>query len=118
MELMNFFFHELLMRDRRIEAGQILTNAKPPVDDDVVHVHVSSEGERGGRIERVEYVRSLTPKVMAGVRSTAIAWTTAGSVVSVIEMVRAGPLPANGFIKQEEISLAECDREDYSSDAT
>jgi saccharopine dehydrogenase-like NADP-dependent oxidoreductase len=107
MELMNFFFHELLMRDRRVDAGQILTNAKPPVDDDVVHVHVSSEGERDGRLQRVEYVRSFMPKVVAGVRSTAIAWTTAGSVVSVIEMVRAGLLPASGFIKQEDIALVD-----------
>ena len=36
MELMNFFFHELLMRDRRDEAGEILVNAKPPVADDAV----------------------------------------------------------------------------------
>ena len=44
MRLMNFFFHELLMRERRELAGEILTNAKPPVNDDVVYVHVSSEG--------------------------------------------------------------------------
>ncbi|MBT8353769.1 MAG: saccharopine dehydrogenase NADP-binding domain-containing protein, partial [Desulfofustis sp.] len=30
-ELMNFFFHELLMREDRDQAGKILVNAKPPV---------------------------------------------------------------------------------------
>ena len=45
---MNFFFHELLMRERRDLAGEILTNAKPPVDDDVVYVHVSAEGTLDG----------------------------------------------------------------------
>ncbi len=44
VQLMNFFFHELLMRERRELAGEILTHAKPPVDDDVVYVHVSAEG--------------------------------------------------------------------------
>ena len=44
MDLMNFFFHELLMRDRRQLAGEILTHAKPPVDDDVVFVHVAVRG--------------------------------------------------------------------------
>ena len=44
MELMNFFFHELLMRDRRELAGEILTHAKPPVDDDVVYIHVVGRG--------------------------------------------------------------------------
>jgi saccharopine dehydrogenase (NAD+, L-lysine-forming) len=38
-------------------------------------------------------------------RRTAIAWTTAGSVAAVIEMVRAGTLPKQGFLKQEEIPL-------------
>jgi saccharopine dehydrogenase-like NADP-dependent oxidoreductase len=105
MELMNFFFHELLMRERRDEAGVILTNAKPPVDDDVVYVHVASEGESQGQLKRVEYVRSFRPRQIGGTRSTAIAWTTAGSVVSVIEMVRLGLLPAKGFLKQEDIDF-------------
>lgn len=105
MELMNFFFHELLMRDRRDEAGQILTNAKPPVDDDVVYVHVAAEGERNGQLHRAEFVRRYEPKVVAGIRSTAIAWTTASSVVAVIEMVRDGALATSGFLKQEDVDL-------------
>ncbi len=44
VQLMNFFFHELLMREKRDVAGQILTHAKPPVDEDVVHFHVAAEG--------------------------------------------------------------------------
>ncbi|MEP1122731.1 MAG: saccharopine dehydrogenase C-terminal domain-containing protein [Ilumatobacter sp.] len=105
MDLMNFFFHELLMRERREDAGRILTNAKPPVDDDVVYVHVAAEGERDGRLGRAEFVRSYLPKVVGGIRSTAIAWTTASSVVAVIEMVRDGALPSSGFIKQEDVDL-------------
>lgn len=105
MELMNFFFHELLMRERREEAGQILTHAKPPVDDDVVYVHVAAEGVRNGRLGRAEFVRSYFPKVVAGVRSTAIAWTTASSVVAIIEMVRDELLPSSGFLKQEDVDL-------------
>ena len=42
---------------------------------------------------------------IAGKSRTAIAWTTAGSVVAVIEMVRDGALPQKGFLKQEEIPL-------------
>jgi saccharopine dehydrogenase-like NADP-dependent oxidoreductase len=105
MELMNFFFHELLMRERRAEAGTILTNSKPPVDDDVVYVHVASEGETAGQLKRVEYVRSFRPREIGGERSTSIAWTTAGSVVAVVEMVRDGLLPATGFLKQEDIDF-------------
>jgi saccharopine dehydrogenase-like NADP-dependent oxidoreductase len=103
---MNFFFHELLMRERRKEAGEILVNAKPPVQDDVVYVHVAAEGTQNGRMERREFVRGYRPVVVAGKARTAIAWTTAGSVVAIIEMVRDGKLPNSGYLKQEDIPLA------------
>jgi len=105
MQLMNFFFHELLMRERRTLAGEILTNAKPPVSDDVVYVHVSSEGTIDGHLRRSEFVRAYRPRVVAGAPNTAIAWTTAASVVAVIELVRAGRLPQQGLLHQEHISL-------------
>lgn len=104
-ELMNFFFHELLMRERRDLAGAILTHAKPPVDDDVVYVHVSAEGTIGDRLRRREFVRAYYPIEIGGMSRTAIAWTTSASVVAVMEMVRAGKLAGRGFLKQEEIPL-------------
>jgi saccharopine dehydrogenase-like NADP-dependent oxidoreductase len=105
MALMNFFFHELLMRENRAEAGRILTNAKPPVEDDVVYVHVAAEGWTGGALRRREFVRAYYPLEIAGQSRTAIAWTTSASVVAVIEMVRDGALPGKGFLKQEDIPL-------------
>ena len=105
MELMNFYFHELLMREDRERAGRILTHAKPPVNDDVVYIHVSSEGTINEQLKRVEFVRGYLPREVQGIHRTAIAWTTAGSVAAVIEMVRAGSLPQQGFIKQEQIQL-------------
>ncbi|MBI5088791.1 MAG: L-lysine dehydrogenase, partial [Actinobacteria bacterium] len=105
MELMNFFFHELLMRQRRELAGEILTNAKPAVSDDVVYMHVASEGEIDGHLRRLEFVRAYYPRHIAGLQSTAIAWTTASSVASVIELVRDGGVAASGFLKQEDIPL-------------
>jgi saccharopine dehydrogenase-like NADP-dependent oxidoreductase len=106
MRLMNFFFHELLMRERRALAGEILTNAKPPVNDDIVYVHVSAEGTIDGQLQRREFVRAYRPIEVAGGMQRAIAWTTSASVVAVIEMVRDGALPQRGFLKQEEIPLA------------
>ena len=106
MDLMNFFFHELLMREDREKAGEILVNAKPPVNDDVVYIHVAAEGLIDGQLRREEFVRGYKPIDVAGGPQTAIAWTTAGSVVAIIEMVRSGALPSRGFLKQEEISLA------------
>ncbi|TWI92483.1 saccharopine dehydrogenase (NAD+, L-lysine forming) [Roseibium hamelinense] len=102
---MNFFFHELMMRDRREEAGRILVDAKPPVCDDVVYIHVAAEGTADGDLVRREFVRALRPVEIGGRMRTAISWTTASSVVAVIEMLRDGHLPASGFLKQEDIPL-------------
>jgi len=103
--LMNFFFHELLMREDRKKAGEILTNAKPPVNDDIVYVHASAEGLVNGQMHREEFVRGYKPQLIAGKYWRAISWTTAASVAAVIEMVNNGALPQKGFIKQEEIPL-------------
>src|SRR5207244_5040411 len=105
MRLMNFFFHELLMRERRDLAGEILTNAKPPVNDDIVYVHVSSEGVLDTRLQRREFVRAYRPVELAGGMQTEIAWATSASVVAIIEMVREGALPQHGFLKQEAVPL-------------
>ncbi|MBS0326957.1 MAG: L-lysine dehydrogenase, partial [Proteobacteria bacterium] len=106
MRLMNFFFHELLMRERRELAGEILTNAKPPVNDDIVYVHVSAEGMLDQRLQRREFVRAYRPIELVGGMQTAIAWTTSASAVAVIELVRDRVLPQQGFLKQEDVPLS------------
>ena len=90
MRLMNFFFHELLMRERRELAGEILTNAKPPVE------------RRRGLHPRVVRRRRSTDACSAAsscarivhrsgrAAESAIAWTTSASVVAVIQLVRDG----------------------------
>jgi len=93
------------MREQREAAGKILTNAKPPVDDDVVYLHASAEGDSEGKLLRKEFVRAYYPIEISGEMRTAIAWTTSASVCAVVEMVRDGTLPAKGFLKQEEIPL-------------
>lgn len=102
---MNFFFHELLMREDRKTAGVILTNAKPPVNDDVVYIHASVEGLKEGRMFREEFVNAYYPITIDGRQWRAISWTTAASACAVIEMVSNGILPDKGFIKQENILL-------------
>ncbi len=105
VKLMNFFFHELLMREDRDMAGKILTNAKPTVNDDVVFVHASTEGIKGKQLFRDEFVKAYYPIRIGRKTCRAISWTTAASACAVIEMVSNNTLPDKGFIKQEEIPL-------------
>jgi saccharopine dehydrogenase-like NADP-dependent oxidoreductase len=109
-ELMRFFFDELGLRDRRDLAGELLVNAKPPVDDDVVYLHAAVEGlakgvgdTAAGQLTRKQYVRAYQPLVIKGRPWRAISWTTAASAAAVVELVASGRLPDAGFIAQEDI---------------
>lgn len=106
-ELMRFFFEELYMKERREDAGDILVNAKPPVNEDVVYIHAAVEGVKAGRMAREEFVRAYRPRQIAGRAWRAISWTTAASICAVVEMVSNGTLPQTGFLKQEDIPLAD-----------
>lgn len=109
-DLMRFFFDELRLRDRRELAGEILVNAKPPVDDDVVYLYAAVEGTANGvgdtapgQLTRKQYVRAYRPLEINGRLWRAISWTTAASAVAVVELIAAGTLPRSGFIAQESI---------------
>lgn len=105
VKLMNFFFHELLMRENRKMAGEILTHAKPPVKQDVVYIHASAEGWQNRRLIRDEFVKAYYPVEIGGRSRSAISWTTAASVCAIVEMVHSGSVANKGFLKQETISL-------------
>lgn len=105
MELMNFFFHELLMREDRITAGEILTNAKPVVKQDVVFVHASAEGRQNRQLLRDEFVKAYYPVKIGDRTWSAISWTTAASACAIVEMAHNGLIGEKGFVKQESIPL-------------
>ncbi len=104
-DLMNFLVHELHMKNDKEQLENILKNAKPPVLEDVVLIYVTAEGWNSGVLSRNEYYKSCKPIIIGGEIWRAISWTTAASLVAVIEMVANGSLPQKGFIKQEEIDF-------------
>lgn len=106
MKLMRFLLYELILKDKRELAEQILTEAKPPVAEDVVHVYAVVEGWKAdGKLAREEYFRSFNPIDIDGQQWRAISWTTAASVASVVELVADKKIQQKGFVKQEEIAL-------------
>ncbi|MGJ9421611.1 saccharopine dehydrogenase C-terminal domain-containing protein [Aeromicrobium sp. CF3.5] len=106
-EQMRFLFEELNLRDRRDLVGQILVDAKPPVNDDIVYLHAAVEGVKNGQPFRENHVRGYKPIEIAGTTWRAISWTTAASIVAVVELVADGRLPQHGFIRQEDIVMTE-----------
>jgi len=104
-KLMRFLLYELILKDKRELTEEILTEAKPPVAEDVVLVYAVVEGWKGDALAREEYYRSFQPIIVNDRTWRAISWTTAASIAAVVEMVADGKLPQQGFIKQEEINF-------------
>jgi saccharopine dehydrogenase-like NADP-dependent oxidoreductase len=104
-QLMRFLLYELILKEKRELVETILTEAKPPVADDVVLVYAVVEGWKGEALAREEYYRSFHPIDINGKKWRAISWTTAASIAAVVEMVADQKLPQKGFIKQEDIDF-------------
>jgi saccharopine dehydrogenase-like NADP-dependent oxidoreductase len=103
--LMRFMLQELGLGREREVAVRLLTDAYPPVRDDLVVLYAAAEGISGGRRAREEFVHTYRPRPVAGETRTAIAWTTAAGAVGMLELLSEGSLPGPGFICQEDVSL-------------
>jgi saccharopine dehydrogenase-like NADP-dependent oxidoreductase len=102
-KLMRFLMYELIMKDDFETLERVLTNAKPPVEEDVVYVYAVVEGWKGDKIARAEYWKAFYPIEIGGHKWRAISWTTAAAIAATVEMVADHKLPQKGFIKQEDI---------------
>ncbi|PWJ58235.1 saccharopine dehydrogenase-like NADP-dependent oxidoreductase [Dyadobacter jejuensis] len=103
--LMRFMLYELLLKNDRALIEKILTEAKPPVQQDVVYVYAVVEGWKDDRLEREEFYQAYHPIEIDGQHWRAISWTTAASIAAAVELVAHGALPGTGFIRQEDIPL-------------
>jgi saccharopine dehydrogenase-like NADP-dependent oxidoreductase len=106
-DLMRFLLQELRLGRRRKLVQELLADAYPPVRDDLVIVYAAAHGTRDERVTREEFVRIYRPREIGGSVRTAIAWTTAAGAVAMLELLAHGALPDSGFIRQEDIGLAD-----------
>ena len=104
-QLMKFLLYELILKHKRELVEEILTEAKPPVAEDVVYVYAVIEGWKENKLAREEFYKAYHPIEIDGKSWRAISWTTAASIAAVVEMVADGTLPNKGFVKQEEINF-------------
>lgn len=104
-DAMKMFLYDLQMKNNRKQAKEILNNALPLVDDDIVLVYAAVEGKINGQLRRKEFSESYRNVEIDGKDWRTISWTTACSISAVVDMVSEGKLKSKGFIKQEEIDF-------------
>ncbi len=102
-DAMKLLLYDLLLKNNRKLAKDILNNALPLVDEDIVLVYAAVEGIMDGKLRRKEFSESYRRITLDNKEWRAISWTTACSICAVVDMVSDGKLKDKGFIKQEEI---------------
>jgi saccharopine dehydrogenase-like NADP-dependent oxidoreductase len=105
--IMKALLNDLNLRNRRHILKDILENAVPATLQDVVIVFVTVSGLKEGRLMQETYVNKVYAQVVAGEMKSAIQITTAGAICAVLDMLADGKLPQAGFIRQEDIPLAD-----------
>jgi len=102
---MHLLLEELRFKDAPGELVQRIRLALPPDEEDWVLIHASAQGNKHGALQTQALVMEYRPIEIGHRPWTAIAWTTAASLVAVVELVSHGTLPQRGFVKQEDIPL-------------
>jgi len=105
--IMKALLNDLGLRNRRPLLKDILENAVPATLQDVVIVFVTVSGMKEGRLMQETYVNKVFAQPVGGEMKSAIQITTAGAVCAVLDMLADGKLPQTGFIRQEDIPLAD-----------
>jgi len=103
---------KLLLQDfglagKRETMKDILQTAIPATDQDVVVVFVTASGLRAGKRTQVSFARKVYAQTWSGMPMTAIQITTASSVCAVTDLFIQGKLPQSGFLRQEQVALAD-----------
>lgn len=105
--IMKALLNDFNLKNRRDVLKDLFENALPATMQDVVVVFVTACGWKDGRYMQETYANKVYANVVAGKKMSAIQITTAAGICAVLDLLSAGRLPQKGFVRQEEIALAD-----------
>ncbi|MCP5327212.1 MAG: saccharopine dehydrogenase C-terminal domain-containing protein [Steroidobacteraceae bacterium] len=106
-DAMQMLLQDLRLAERPGLLAELLEHALPETPQDVVVIFATATGRRGGRTWQESFAHRVHPTVLAGREWTAIQVTTASSICAVLDLLAEGRLPDRGFLRQEDIRLAD-----------
>jgi saccharopine dehydrogenase-like NADP-dependent oxidoreductase len=106
-ELVRFLCNDLRLCERRDLFRDVIENAVPITSQDVVLIFVTVSGLRSGRMVQETYTRKVYHGEVHGRALSAIQITTAAAACAVMDMHRTGQIAERGFVRQEQIPLAD-----------
>ena len=104
---MKALLNDLGLRHRRDVLKDIFESALPATLQDVVIVFVTVSGRKNGRLLQETYANKIYSQRVGNQVRSAIQITTASGICAVLDLLAQGKLPQKGFVRQEEITLAD-----------
>lgn len=105
--LMKFLLEELRLNEDQEQLKEIMRRSVPATMQDVVLVFVTVSGLRGGKLVQEVFTRKIFATQQDGRAVSAIQITTAAGICAAVDLFREKKLPGSGFIRQEQIALAD-----------
>ncbi|OZI16575.1 saccharopine dehydrogenase family protein [Bordetella genomosp. 7] len=104
--IMKLLLNDLRLRDRRDLLREILENAVPATEQDVIVILASASGMRHGQLLQQSYTTHIYAGDVDGHSLSAIQRATAAGICAALDLVAEQALPQRGFVGQENIALA------------
>lgn len=103
--IMKTLLHDLRLAERRDVLKDVLEHAVPATVQDVVLIFVTVSGTKGDRLMQETYANKVYGQIIDGKDRAAIQITTAAAICTMLDLLREGKLPQQGFIRQEDVVL-------------
>ena len=104
-DIVKMLIRDLRLGQRREILKDVLEESVPMTHQDVVLVFVTVSGMRDGRLTQESFAKKIYSKTIGGKLYSAIQVTTAAGICAMVDMMREGALPKQGFVRQEEADL-------------
>jgi saccharopine dehydrogenase-like NADP-dependent oxidoreductase len=106
-ERMQMLCNDLKLGSRRELFKDVLETAIPMTTQDVVLIFVTVTGFRNDRLTQESYATKIYSQEINGKVWSAIQITTAAGICAMVDLMRGGRIPNRGFVRQEDVALAD-----------
>ncbi|MBF9030249.1 saccharopine dehydrogenase family protein [Rhodobacterales bacterium HKCCE3408] len=106
-DIVKLLLKDLGLENRRDLMRDIFETALPRTDQDVVLVFITATGWIDGELRERTFLTKSRPVEIDGRLWSAIQVTTAAGICGAMDLMRQGQLPRKGFVRQEEVALAD-----------
>lgn len=106
-DIVALLMNDLKLNENRAVLKAVFEAALPHTHQDVVLIFVTTTGWRGERYSQKSYAKKIYSVEILGELWGAIQVTTAAGLTAALDLHATGKLPKKGFVKQEDIPLAD-----------